>query len=356
VSSHPAPTLWIVGTSVSIEDGGYVTRLGERAQTLGIPLRNLSVGDQTSVIGYMRVLGHRDEIKPTDVVVWEYSLLDTLLTEPSENIFRADDVHLARRSAWQCVLECGAALIVLLTPPKKYLLERSACEAIIANDAESLGLAYIDVRDLFAELGIHDCAAHYHDDRHPRHDSPVIAAMMNALIRHTLNPSRPSTKAIFAWVRKCITARWQWLGSEDIAKGVGLPAQTFRNSLVTIDAIPLGPGETVAVPVSQRIVAVGIVSAHDSGGLWCGHADCMPASTRLPEKLPYTFLLRVTGIPCKRDQISSITSATKHAYRDGVWRDYGQDLCSVPGSAGVFGILYEAAEARTTWWERLLSR
>src|SRR3569833_1183009 len=109
---------WIVGTSVSIEDGGYVTRLRQRLQAAGESLSNLSVGDQTSMMGYMRLLTHATQIARGDVVVWEYSLLDSLLTD---SIFVVSDVHKARRYAWALAKHRGAQVVVVLTPPKLHL-------------------------------------------------------------------------------------------------------------------------------------------------------------------------------------------------------------------------------------------
>jgi hypothetical protein len=330
-------TLWIVGTSVSIEDGGYVTRLHQRIQQTGMSLRNLSVGDQTSVMGYMRVLDHREEIAPGDVVVWEYSLLDTLLTESR---FVADDVHCARRLAWRCVLERGAQVIVLLTAPKKYLARRSACERKIAHDAQVLGLPCVDTRDLVAELGIRDANEHYRDDRHPALNSPVIDAMVDAVLGHTRAPVRVAEKTLSDWSRKNIRRRWDWLSARMLAEMAGVPVQQFQNSLLSINVAPLAANATVPMPPMLRIVSIGCISTHESGGLWCGHPRCRPMSTRLPADLAYAFLLRTTGTPCSHG-VSRIVLAPEHAYRRGVWCAYGQELCDSSGTVAVFGILYE---------------
>ena len=219
--------LWIVGTSVSIEDGGYVTRLAARAAEHGIATRNLSIGDQTSVMGYMRVLDARQDIAAGDTVVWEYSLLDTLL---SKSLFNANDVHNARRLAWQCVLERGANAIVLMTAPKKHLHRRSPCEDIIARDAASIGMPCIDTRELSKALGIRDAAAHYRDDRHPRQDSPLVDAMVDAVLAHMQAPQSATHDTAIEWLRANTTRNWRWLDAQKLAAAGGMSMRQFRNS------------------------------------------------------------------------------------------------------------------------------
>lgn len=330
--------LWIVGTSVSIEDGGYATRLSSRLAERGIATRNLSIGDQTSVMGYMRMLDARQDIAAGDTVVWEYSLLDTLLTK---SLFDANDVHNARRLAWQCLLECGANAIVLMTAPKKHLHRRSRCEDIIARDAASIGMPCIDTRELFKALGIRDAAAHYRDDRHPRQDSPLVDAMVDAVIAHMQAPQSAAHDAAIEWLRANTTPNWHWLDAQNLAAAGGTSVRQFRNSLLAIDAVPLQVDAAVGLPPLRRIVGVGCVSTHESGGLWCGHPGCPPASLRLPAGLPYPFLLRTTAIPCLRGEISRIGSAPNHAYGRRVWSDYGQALSKIPAEVSVFGVLYE---------------
>ncbi len=333
-------SLWIVGTSVSIEDGGYVTRLSARAAERGFVTRNLSIGDQTSVMAYMRVLGARDEFHADDFVIWEYGLLDTLLTE---SLFDAGDVHNARRLAWQCLLERDANVIVLLTAPKKHLYRRSACEEKIARDAAAIGLPCIDTRELFNALGIRDAAAHYRDDRHPRLDSPVVDAMVDAVLAQMLAPQFIIARdSAVEWLRTNTAQNWQWLDARTLAAAGGMSVRNFHNALLSIDAVPLAPDAGLALPPLRRIVGVGCISTHESGGLWCGHPGCPPASLRLPAELHYPFLLRTTAIPCLRGEISRIVSAPDYAYGRGVWCDYGQALSNAPADVGVFGVLYEA--------------
>ncbi len=61
---------------MSIECGGYVDSLALLADRSGLDVVNLSVGDQTSVMGCMRVFAERARLHSGDVVLWEYSLLD----------------------------------------------------------------------------------------------------------------------------------------------------------------------------------------------------------------------------------------------------------------------------------------
>jgi hypothetical protein len=340
-----AANLWIIGTSVSIEDGGYATRLSSRVAGHGIATRNLSIGDQTSVMGYMRVLDARQDIAAGDTVVWEYSLLDTLLTE---SLFDANDVQNARRLAWQCLLECGANAIVLMTAPKKHLHRRSPCEDIIASDAATIGMPCIDTRELFKALGIREAAAHYRDDRHPRLDSPLVDAMVDAVLAHLRTPqSNPHDTAI-EWLRANTARNWHWLDAQKLAADSSISVRNFRNSLLAIDAVPLQIDATVALPPLRRVVGIGCVSTHESGGLWCGHPGCPPASLRLPAELPYAFLLRTTSIPYLRGEISRIVCAPDYAYGRGVWCDYGQALSGVPAEIGVFGVLYETGPGAQT--------
>ena len=333
-----AARLWIIGTSVSIEDGGYATRLAARAAEHGIETHNISIGDQTSVMGYMRVLDSRDAMAPGDIAIWEYSLLDTLLTE---SLFDADDVHHARRLAWQCLLEREVHVIVLLTAPKKHLYRRSACEDMTARDAGEIGLPCIDTRELSVALDIDDVATHYRDDRNPRQDSPLINAMVDAALAFVLSPRPIDNSTAIEWLRKNTAQNWHWLDAKAIAATCSIPVRDFCNSLLAIDAVLLVPDAEVALPRLRRIIGVGCVSTHESGGLWCGHPGCPPASLRLPAELSYAFLLRTTAISCLRGEVARVVCAPAYAYGRGVWSDYGQTLSTVPAEVGIFGVLYE---------------
>lgn len=334
--------LWIVGTSVSIEDGGYCSRLALRLSGgQGIPLANLSVGDQTSLMGCMRVMARQGEFAPGDVVVWEYSLLDALCA----SLFRDDDVSDARRMAWTCLLERGVHLLVLMTPPREHLLRRSLQEAETADDAASLGIPCIDVRALFAELGITDAAGHYRDDRHPRQGSPVVemmaARLFDAVVaRHGRAPAPATSSSLARW-RSRAAPTWRWVDAATVAGGGAAPMKTFSNSLTSIECVTLGVDACIAIPAAKRIIGIGIVSAHASGGLWCGHSRCPAVSTRLPDDLDYPFLLRSTTLPCLHARVDTLVSAPAPAYRGQTCAAYGQARCHATGPVAVFGLLYE---------------
>lgn len=335
--------LWIVGTSVSIEAGGYAPRLAQRVHDeLDVAHVNLSVGDQTSLMGCMRVLDARERVAPGDVVIWEYSLLDTLLTIEQ---FPPADVHRARRLAWSCLLERGAHVIVLMTPPRQHLAGRSAHEAEIASDAQALGLRCIDLRELMAALELADPAAHYRDDRHPRIDSPLadatVAILFGDIARYHGRIVSPSIRQRAARRRLRADVPWQWLDAATLARTTDAPTTTFCNSLLAIETVALPVDARVGLTGTTRIVSVGVVSTHASGGLWCGHPGCAPASTRLPADLHYDFLLRSTGLPCVRATTDALAAAPTWAYTCGLWAAYGQALCPDPGTVAIFGVLHE---------------
>ena len=137
---------------------------------------------------------------------------------------------------------------------------------------------------------------------------------------------------------------WQWLGAHELASGAGLGIRHLANSLLEVDAVELTIDQQVVLPATRRIVALGIVSSHMSGGAWCGHRGCPPASTRLPSSENHTFLLRVTGLPCLRvgvDPLERVVSAPAWSYCNGYWRDYGQELSATPNQIAIFGALLE---------------
>lgn len=347
-------TLWIVGTSVSIESGGYVAQLQAAAPEW--QLRNLSVGDQTSMMGYLRVLQHRAQFARGDVVVWEYSLLDHLLTQ---GLFDRGDVRRARRFAWNLLRELGVGLVVLFTPPREDLGARTDTERECADDAARMGAPVFDLRDVFAELGIDAPHPHYRDDRHPRVDSPAVARLVERL-RAALAQVEPPACAL---VNAELAEPWQWFDAATLAANAGRGTRVLKNSLMSLDAVPLAVDDHIALPGTRRVVALGVVSTHAAGGAWCGHPGCPPASTRLPADLSYAFLLRVTGLPCIRAHVDQIVSAPGWAYRNGHWRDYGQALSAEPGPIEVFGALIEttangqpASYTRPTLGERIERR
>ncbi|MDN5925425.1 MAG: hypothetical protein L0H70_10565 [Xanthomonadales bacterium] len=332
--------LWIVGTSVSIEANGYASRLAQRLHAeYNIDSRNLSVGDQTSLMGYMRVLMHRHEIGSGDVVVWEYSLLDSLLADSN---VPADDIESARHQAWDVLVELGAHIIVLMVPAKAYLSHQSEQEQRMAADASALGLTCIDVRELFQTLD-NSPAQHYRDDRHPSIASPIIGLMVERLTQAVVSVHGQALQQ--SPHRRWPDANWQWIGSAELARKSGLGRKRFSNSLVNLSAVSLHEGDRLPIAATSRVVAIGLLSTHASGGVWCGHPGCAPAATRLPAELAFPFLLRCSGLPCVRAQLDSIACAPDWAYGRGLWAAYGQALCAQPGQVWVFGVLYAPTTA-----------
>lgn len=275
-----------------------------------------------------------------DVLVWEYSLLDSLLTKDA---FAEDDVHAARRMAWRRLMERNVSTFVLMTPHLQSPTTRTACEDLIAADASAFGLCCLDVRELFASLGIHNLEPHYRDDRHPRHDSPVVDAIVEKVLGYLRITHGTLAPAIPAPPMPGREQHWRWLDARELARMAGRKPRQFSNSFLKTQAIILRSDEAIDVPQASRIVALGVLSTHDSGGAWCGHPGCPPASTRLQAELDYSFLLRSTGILCVRRAIDKVASAPAWAYGRGTWAGYGQALSSAPGRLLVFGMLYEPA-------------
>ena len=334
--SPASQTLWIVGTSASIGKRRYAGLLADAAPRIRV--RNISVGDQTSMMGLLRVLTHRSEFRAGDTVIWEYSLLDHLLTLGP---FDHRDVSRARRTAWNLLQEMEIGIIAIFTPPLDEVLSRTEAEREAARDAAAIGATIIDLRDLYAELGISDPRAHYQDDRHLYPDSPVHALLVSRLLRGI--PSNNAFRERIPIPESSVKA-WGWLGVSELASGAGLGIRHLANSLLEVDAVELAIDQQVVLPPTRRIVALGIVSTHMSGGAWCGHRGCPPASTRLPSSENYSFLLRITGLPCLRggvDAIERVVSAPAWSYCNGCWRDYGQELSASPDQIAIFGALVE---------------
>lgn len=334
--SPASQTLWVIGTSASIGKRRYAGLLAAAAP--GILVRNISVGDQTSMMGLLRVLTHRSEFRAGDTVIWEYSLLDHLLTLGP---FDSRDVSRARRTAWNLLQEMEIGLVVILTPPLDAILSRTEAEREAVQDAAAIGATVIDMRDLYAELGIVDPRAHYQDDRHLCPGSPVHALLVSRLLLgvHSGNAIRGRLA-----IPESSVKAWKWLGASELASGAGLATRHLANSLLEVEAVELSIDQQVSLPPTRRIVALGIVSTHMSGGAWCGHRGCPPASTRLPSSEDYSFLLRVTGLPCLRagiDAIERVVSAPAWSYCNGSWRDYGQELSDSPDQIAIFGALVE---------------
>ncbi len=335
-------TIWIVGTSVSIQHGGYVTRLNDRLR--GMPgvdsCRNLSVGDQNSLMGCMRVLAHQSEFRADDLVIWEYSLLDTIL---DDNMFPAVDVQAARRLAWSVLCEHGVRIVVLLVPPRRGVDAHSEQEQAALADAAALRLDVLDVREIFKELNLAG-ESQYADDRHLQLDSPVLDSLAESLLVLIRKP-RSASRSFFRSQSALPLPSWRWAGPRELASGDSQQHTRYTNSLMDVPALALPVDSRITLPANERIVAVGIVSTHASGGLWCGHPGCAPAATRLPSELRHDFLLRASPVPCVRAGIEGLVAAPDWSYGRGVWAAYGQELCEQSGPVVVFGVLYEPTPA-----------
>lgn len=338
-----SPTLWVLGTSVSIEHGGYATHLERAAAAQGWQFRNLSVGDQTSLMGWMRLMQHAPLLRRGDVVIWEYSLLDQLLPQGP---FAVEEVRTARRLAWRELARRGLRLVVAITPPLQQVREPHAVEHEYRKDAESIGAAVVDLREVAALLGM-DLTAQYRDDRHPATHTALLPAFATAIL-DGCGQVRQALRT--AWRQ---LPEWTWLDATALA--AGRPLVEFSNRLLLAQALELAPDEGVALPEGAELVAAGVVSTHVSGGLWCGHAGCPPASTRLPRDLQYRFLLRTSGLGCRRPPPERIAAAPEWSFACGQWRDYGQEPCADAAPIAVFGIVARRA-VRPSWYSRWLRR
>ena len=118
-----------------------------------------------SVMGYMRVLGARHDIAAGDAVVWEYSLLDTLLTK---SLFDANDVHNARRLAWQCLIERDANIIVLLVRRKSTCIDAAPARTIASRCRHDRRALHRHARTVQGTRYPRPYPAHYRERPHPR--------------------------------------------------------------------------------------------------------------------------------------------------------------------------------------------
>lgn len=159
------PSVWIFGTSASIIRG-YATLLPEHLP--GYRVRNWSIGNQTSIMGLMRLHQCYPSIEPDDFIVWEYPLLDMLL-EPFHDRQNITD---AFSSACALVAAKGAHMIVVALAPRAYITgdtDYSVREGELRAATAEINGTYLDVRDDFAAAGWRtpgEQAAQYQDDRH----------------------------------------------------------------------------------------------------------------------------------------------------------------------------------------------
>lgn len=338
--------IWIAGTSVSIESGGYVTQLAALAAAQGLSLTNLSVGDETSLMGCMRVLSHGSSIAPGDVVVWEYSLLDALI---GRNFVHAD-IREARRMAWEAVLDRRAHLVVIMSPPRKGMRTLSRHERETAADALELGQRCIDVRGLFDEAHVPDPLSQFRDDRHLRIDSPVVSRLARNVLdavaeRHGRDLPQRLLDRASDW--RCRTGLgWMWIGADDLVLAPPPAPQGIANSLVKLRAVMLTQETRASLERPVQPVYVGTVSRVSSGALWCGHADCKAASTALPARHSHAFLARAIRLPCRRGARCLV--AAPHGTRLQI--PYGTAAGPLPGNVEIFGVLCGFSTRRPLMW------
>jgi hypothetical protein len=324
-------TVWLFGTSVSIQRSGWTGRL---AQRIDEPLANLSIGDQTSIMGLARLSQVVDQFQPNDVVVWEYPLLDILLL----SCFGVADIMRAMRQAWHMARAAGAHVIVVFFTPKPDLAEPSAFEEQIKAAAVQDGAAIVDVRKCFPADD--DPARHYKDIRHLHIDSPVLDVVATGVLeciasrRASSRPASPGPYTAPYW-------RWWSVG----LPGAG-PQRVLQSSLVSVRTTALQPGrEDIELPPHRRLVCVVVASDDRAGALWCGHQLCLPASCKKPEHLSFQFLLRVTRIPCVRGRIERLSAAPRYSLSSGSWVDFGMAPAPEPGPVDVVGVLLEESPA-----------
>jgi hypothetical protein len=328
--------IWIAGTSGSIEIGGYVSRLSICAAERGYALRNLSVGDETSLMGCIRVLSHQQSISQGDVLIWEYSLLDALLG-PN---FVHSDVRDARRMAWDTVLSKGGHVIVVMVPPRPGMKRLTRHERETLADASARGQLAIDVRDLFEKLEIKHPKLEYRDDRHLSHNTPVLTLLVEKLIsaigeRHGSHEPKFFTNEA-SGVRAATKAPLTWIEPEQFCGLAHGSLRTLSNSLLSLRVREIRRTDVVVLgAAATRCAYVGVISRPNSGAIWCGHDNCPAVATALPTDTPHNFLARTIQLPCqRRAKTLSISSRNEASLRTS----YGTRRC-VGDGVEIFGLL-----------------
>lgn len=321
--------VWVCGTSVSLIAGGYLDQLRERLPA-DAKVRNLSIGDQDSVMGCVRLLQYQDDLKAGDVLIWEYSLLDILLN----GFFGLDDAITAMRSAWRLALQASVRPIVIMITPRDHVAAPTVVEKAIRTVVDEAGLPSISFRDLLAEVSAADTSAHYSDDRHPANDSPAVAGLVERILK-LLREHPDMLSAGDVELRD----PWVWWGARDLARAGCGELVNWKNSLLSVEALRLSPDNLKLALPSEGIIRIGVISTNEAGSLWCGHAMCNPASLKKPANLPLTFMLRLTRLPCARGAYRTIEAAPPHAFANGAWADYGQVKAVDSRPADVFGVL-----------------
>lgn len=324
-------------------DGGYADYL---RTLIGVHLRNHSIGDQTSIMGNMRLRQTLANIAPGDVVVWEYPLLDALLTEAGTD---ADMVVSAFSDALRLIDDRHAQSILVEITPRAAIIgkTRPAILNEITRIAHAFGVPVIDTSEVCKSLGLHEAgwADEYSDDRHLLQHSDVSQRLAQLIVDRLADLRKHESLRRAVVSQSLLEVEWHSL--ESLANRVTndhRPPQSSReiyaNSFLSCDALVLREDDFVPIERTDRLV-IGVVSSVDSGFVWCGHLGCPPASTRLPEELSkFKFLLRTTRLPCMRIKAPlMVRAAPAWSLQGSIWGDYGQSLERHEAPVAVFGAL-----------------
>jgi len=316
-----ARAIWICGTSASISSGCYSDFLRDLLPNINI--RNISVGDQTSIMGLMRIHQYAGDIKPGDIVVWEYALLDDVLSP----FYDRRTVFSAMKQAWLIVMQRGATVLLLVTPSRSNATPSHIEEEIIGT-ALYCGVPLLTLRDLL--LPHEKLEDLYRDDRHPdeRGELPSRTARQLASMLGATEPQRPPPVEKF----------WRWIGAAELV-AAGAEYVSYENRLLETASARINPGDWIPIPDEARIVSIGIVSKPDSGAVWCGHQPCAPASCR-PEATGFAFLLRSTRLPCVHGTVGRLFARPDY-WPMASWQDYGQSPANELAPVDLIGVLVE---------------
>jgi hypothetical protein len=323
--------IWVVGTSVSVIKYGYVGILAQIAAP--VPVINISIGDQTSIMGLIRILMHIDKIDSGDLVVWEYPLLDILLV----GFFDQSDMLSAARQAWQHVQSRGARIVVLVSVPKRNLEEPSKQEQTIFKEAASMGISVITTRDVFVSKGLRpdEQEAEYSDDRHYTQTSFIHEAIARMLLRAA------DAHCSIVRLSSVPASGWKWIAASDLFHKDDCELVEVKNSFFSVPAVRPRMNRKAPLPKSSRLICVAVATTRESGCIWCGHSLCAPASTRLAENSRLPMMFRTTRIPCVRPELATIEVAPTHSFATRSWADYGLVHVTEAAPVEIAGILVE---------------
>jgi len=311
----------------------------------GVPCYNKSVGNATSIMGLMRLFQTIEQISPGDVVLWEYPILDILMSD----LYGAAEIMSAYRIAWQRIAKKKAQMIVVNINPRQAILDGRDGELArqIHIDAHTKSLGWVAMRDVMIANRITEPkmqAAHYGGENgHLFSDSPMLAAFSVAVWNEI---DRRLGEHFDTFGEGWSLPSWLWYDGPSLRTEHQPDVIEFANTLMSVRALQMKPNNSAYVlpKPARRVVALGLVTTHRSGAVWCGHACCGPASARLPVGDGHPFLLQSSRLPCVRDHIISLQSAPPHAMRRSIWADATQARCADDGDSApvaLFGALIE---------------